>query len=263
MAWAIALMLSVASTEAIESGADGRRQQAEKHFRQGLALRARPDAARAEFRRAAEAYEELYQLGFRTPLLCRSMGHAWLLAGDGPRAILAYRRGLAQAPNDRKLQESLAYTREQVAYSAVNPVGQQPMDHWPPWLPRPTPTPLLLVALAAYTLGWLLATRWAMVRGGRLAALAITAFLVAALAGTGWGILQSQRQHQRAFPLVVIAEDVVARKGDGTLYPPRFDAPLPRGVEAQLRFERGDWLQIELAGGEVGWVPRTSVWIDR
>jgi hypothetical protein len=35
-----------------------------------------------------------------------------------------------------------------------------------------------------------------------------------------------------------------------------------RGVEARLLFARGDWLQIELAGGEVGWVPRRLVLVD-
>ena len=52
------------------------------------------------------------------------------------------------------------------------------------------------------------------------------------------------------------------RKGDGLAFPPRYGAPLNRGVEARLLFERGDWLQIELSGGEVGWVPRAYALVD-
>jgi uncharacterized protein YgiM (DUF1202 family) len=64
-------------------------------------------------------------------------------------------------------------------------------------------------------------------------------------------------------PLVVIAEDnVILRKGNGLSYPPRYEQPVNRGVEARLRYERGDWLQIELAGGEVGWVPRAVALVD-
>ena len=64
-------------------------------------------------------------------------------------------------------------------------------------------------------------------------------------------------------PLVVIADDgVLLRKGNGLTYPPRYDTPVNRGVEARLLFDRGEWLQIELAGGEVGWVPRRYVLVD-
>src|SRR5262249_34338620 len=52
------------------------------------------------------------------------------------------------------------------------------------------------------------------------------------------------------------------RRGGGATSPPRYDTPLNRGVEARLLFARGDWLQVELAGGEVGWVPRRSVLIE-
>jgi hypothetical protein len=36
-----------------------------------------------------------------------------------------------------------------------------------------------------------------------------------------------------------------------------------RGVEARLLFEREGWAQIELAAGEVGWVPREYLLVDR
>ena len=89
-------------------------------------------------------------------------------------------------------------------------------------------------------------------------------------------------------PLVVIAQDgVLLRKGNGEAYPRRYDTPVNRGVEARLVEEREGfpatrgavglalgaptgvvaehqgWVQIELAGGEVGWVPRRFVLIDR
>src|SRR5439155_27372853 len=69
-------------------------------------------------------------------------------------------------------------------------------------------------------------------------------------------------------PVVVIAEDGVAddgvqlRKGNGFSYPPRHETRLYRGAEARLRHGRGDWLQVELASGEVGWIPRWTALID-
>jgi hypothetical protein len=74
--------------------------------------------------------------------------------------------------------------------------------------------------------------------------------LAADLAFEHWAS-RAEGQH----PLVVIADDgVLLRKGNGEAYPRRYDTPLNRGVEARLLYARGDWLQIELTSGEVGWV---------
>jgi hypothetical protein len=68
-------------------------------------------------------------------------------------------------------------------------------------------------------------------------------------------LLVRQERWRQDRPIVVIAADgVLLRRGDGSLFPPRYDTPLNRGVEAELLFRRGGWLQIELSGGEVGWV---------
>jgi hypothetical protein len=52
------------------------------------------------------------------------------------------------------------------------------------------------------------------------------------------------------------------RRGDGVRFPPRYDTAIYRGVEGRLLFERGDWIQIELSAGEIGWVPRAAVLVD-
>ena len=79
-------------------------------------------------------------------------------------------------------------------------------------------------------------------------------------------LLDADRRHHADAErtLVVIKDDgVLLRKGDSLKYPPRYKTPLNRGVEARLVRERGEWAQIELVGGEIGWVPRSFVLIDR
>ena len=64
-------------------------------------------------------------------------------------------------------------------------------------------------------------------------------------------------------PLAVIADDgVLLRRGDGLSYPARYETPVNRGVEARVLTERRNWLQIELSGGEIGWVLREYVLLD-
>jgi hypothetical protein len=65
-------------------------------------------------------------------------------------------------------------------------------------------------------------------------------------------------------PLVVISADqTYFHKGNHSLYPRAYDTPLNRGSEARLLQVRGDWLQIELTGGQVGWVPQERALFDR
>jgi hypothetical protein len=232
-------------------------RQAETAFRDGARLHERPAEARRAFTEAAEQYEELQRRGAANVALFRDEGNAYLLAGDLPRAILAYRRGLRLAPNDAVLRGNLDFARSQVAYPQPGTFGRPPVEVLPPWVPRVPSGAILFLALLLYGLGCMSLARWWMVRGRDLVTIACLALGSALLLGTVLGVRARREQYEARHPLVVIADDgVLLRRGNGLTYPPRYETPVNRGVEARLLFERGDWLKIELAGGESGWVPR-------
>jgi hypothetical protein len=240
-------------------------RQAREAFTEGVRLRDDADKARPLFRRSAELFEELRRRGAANPALFRDQGNACLLADDLPGAILAYRRGLRMAPNDHVLQQLLADAREQVVYPQPGTFARPPTELRPPWLPRLPLIGGLLLAWGFYALSWVCLARWWMLRRGPflslgLAALAVTALLAAAAIAE-----EMQDRDARERPLVVIADDgVLLRKGNGTAYPRRHETPVNRGVEARLLYdERPGWVQIELSGGETGWVPREYVLIDK
>ena len=54
---------------------------------------------------------------------------------------------------------------------------------------------------------------------------------------------------------VVLAEQVIARKGDGESYEPAFREPLHAGAEFRLVEKRAGWLLIELRDGRTCWLP--------
>lgn len=238
--------------------------EAEAAFAAGLAHRDDAAQARPHFRRAADLYEQLRQQGVSHPSFYLNQGNVALLADDLPAALLAYHRGLRLRPHDRALQAQRTWAREQVAYPQPGAFARPPVEHRPPWLPR-------LPVLAGLALTWLLfavgcvaLTRAAMGRSGRLVSFGIAAFLLAGLIGGALVWQENDDREEERHPLVVIAQDgVLLRRGNGEVYPRRSDVPLPRGVEARWRFERGDWVQIELGSGEVGWVPREYVLVDR
>jgi tetratricopeptide (TPR) repeat protein len=238
-------------------------EQAETAFREGVRLRDDAAQARPHFARAAEGYEELLRRGRNNPLLYRNLTHAYLLAGDLPRAILTCRRGLRRAPGDGGLRSDLAAIRELVVFPPYSSLGRPPDDNRPPWWPSFKAGTLAALAAGFYALACLCLTRWLMVRRLGLVLTAGGCLAAAIALGVVAGIEASREREAIAHPLVVIAADgVLLRRGDGLTYPPRYDAPVNRGVEARLLFARGEWLQIELAGGEVGWVPRRLVLVD-
>jgi uncharacterized protein YgiM (DUF1202 family) len=92
---------------------------------------------------------------------------------------------------------------------------------------------------------------------------AIACFITAAVFLTALVAEELRARDLQTRPVVVITDDgVLLRAGNGLRYPAAYETPLSRGVEARLLFTRGDWLQIELSGGEVGWVPREYALTD-
>jgi hypothetical protein len=234
--------------------------RAEKEFDEGLRLRQAGQRSREHFRAAVSAYEELHRRGANNSLLLGNLGNARMLAGDLPSAILAYRLGLRIAPADRFLQKNLSEARQRVAFREGSLVGRPTEDDRPRWLRLPGNGWLFALAMLGYAGGCAAMTRWWMLRGRSM--LIAAAVLLTATAGMAVLLYRlDPRRTER--PIVVIALDgIQLRKGNSRLFPPRYETPLNRGVEAKLRYRKGGWLQIELAGGEIGWVAESEVVVE-
>jgi hypothetical protein len=229
--------------------------QAETAFAHGLRLREAGERGGTSFRQAAQAYEQLRSRGVRNPLIDRNLGNAYYLAGDLPQAILAYRRGLRRAPADPVLRDHLEQARAQVNFAEGSSTGRPRPSSRPGWLVALGPGWLFFLFTLTYSAGWICLVRWWMVRQGRFLAAGVGLLVLAA--ATGW--LLGDRPWRQEGTLVVARDGVLLRKGNGRSFPVWTDTPINRGVEARLLFRRDDWLQIELAGGEIGWVHAADV----
>jgi hypothetical protein len=258
MTAAALVLLAVVPTSAAAD--DDVLADAERAFAEGTALRLDAAKARPTFARAAAGYDELWRRGHHNPDLALNRAGAHRLAGNLPRATAALHEGLAVARWHRPLQVALEDARAAVAYPLVGDLAVQC---------RPTPTATIgtrMSAAEAWLLAgglWLLAcggvARFAMTRAGWWLAFAGVALAALALLGVLWWQDARLCRRDAAEPLVIVAQDVTLRRGNAEGYPARLEPRLPRGVEARELTRRGGWVQVQLAGGVVGWIPASAV----
>jgi hypothetical protein len=250
---ASSLAQSARSDEAVLDEAIG-------EFERGKQAKDDVAASSKHFTRAADLFAELQQRGVRNPALYLNQGNAELLAGRLGQALLAYHRGLQLAPNDATMRDHRDYARTRVRFASA--VGRQPTSAWPPWLPQPTMTFTAIVFFLCYGLTWIAFTRWRMTRERRPLLIGSALLALTMLAGIGAWYLREQEAREEREPFVVVAaaDGTALQRGNGESYPRLMS--LPQGLEARRLHERGDWLQIQLATGEIGWVRRADVLID-
>ena len=233
---------------------------AERAFAEGVAHRDDADTARPRFREAARGYDALWARGAHNPALAINRARAHRLAGDLPGSIAAFHDGIAAARYDRSLQVGLEDARNAVQYPLEGDLAGR-------CRPRPARTIGTRMSPAeayiAAGIGWALVCfgvfRFATTRLPRALVFAGVWVVVLGILGGLWAYDWRRQSQENALPRVVVARDVVLRKGNGESYPPRLEARLPAGVEARERARRGGWVQVELAGGEVGWLPEAGI----
>ena len=206
---------------------------------------------------AAQQYEFLVEEeGVHNGNLFYTLGNSWFLAGDIGRAILNYRRAEQYLPNNSDVQHNLKTALEQRT----------------DLIPEKEPHPL-----AAKLLGWhfktppifrwwLFAFCWVVFWGAglwlgrtRKKEAHITAFATGILSVVLMAsLLTESLLKQQTEPGVVVAAEVLARKGDGEIYAPAFLDPLHSGAEFERLENREKWWHIRLADGQECWIPSSA-----
>jgi hypothetical protein len=147
----------------------------------------------------------------------------------------------------------VAYPAEEEPAARVRPDPPASLRH------RVSPNDLFLAACVAallVTVG--LARRFTSGGGWTDLLLGIGAVTLVLVAVAALRIRADERADAAA-PVVVIAADVDLRTGNGNAFPTRIGARLPAGAEVRELGRRGGWVQIELPGSAVGWVPAGAV----
>jgi hypothetical protein len=260
---ATALFLLVCgSSHAAVLGSDNQTVELAEHsFLLGAHTRHDAVKSRWAFGVSAQRFDSAWQTrANRTPTLALNRGRAHYLAGNLPQAIRAFRDGLDLYPWDAELQRGLALCRAAVAY----PTEAEPAERVRPDPPsglRNRVSPLDLFAASA--VGSLLLVvglaRRFTARDGWAVPVAVVGGVVLLLVAGAWWQTDRERRRDRDTPVAVLSADTVLRTGNGPSFPARLEAALPRGAEVRELGRRGGWVQVQLPGGAVGWVPESAV----
>jgi len=212
----------------------------------------------AECRAVAARYEELLVRVGANGAVLHGLGNAWFRAGDAGRAIAAWRQAERLRPRDPWLAANIAQARQGL------PTAAPPLpDLLLPWRRHLATGEQAWAFTASVALACLalLCQRLLPRTRAPWRAVAWLAAAVAALALLTFARTVQLAAFTRQAVICGSAEagDVVVRKGDGESFAPALTEPVRPGTECVLLDARSGYVQVELPGGHVGWVPEGRV----
>lgn len=208
-------------------------------------------------RQASDGFEALRIAGVRSAALEYNLGNTYFRLGELGRAVLHFRRAALLAPRDERIRANLAYVQERVSPRIVSSGSAQLVDRLMFWSRGTTAAEKLLLTALFSAVGWtglLLSLRW------RAAPLSVGSLVIVGLGLANAGLLVWELHSARTTPAAVIVQGTPQlRHGRGEAYElVRRDALGP-GVELRVLEVRGDWLRVELADGQSGWLPAGGI----
>ena len=216
------------------------------------------EAAVDLYAKAVMRYERIVKEGgIENGKLYYNIGNAYFRMKDPGRAILNYRRAQRYIPNDPNLHQNLQYARARRVDSIEERQKTRVLKTLFFWHYDLSTRTRSIVFMTAFVLLWCCALARLFVRWPFAGRLRWILLVVSLLAG---GSLTAEMMHYRMVrPGVIVAGEVLARKGDSETYEPSFKEPLHAGTEFVLVEDRGDWYHIELMDGRRCWTPAASV----
>lgn len=256
---AIAIAVNAAAHAATVADLD----RAQREYDRGVELKAtKPAEARAAFAESAALFQHVVNAGADNAALHFNLGNAYVQSGDLGRGIASYLRARRLAPHDPVIGANLATARTDVMTKiAGDAVDDGSRIGWWRFVDE---SARLWTSIGLWLLFWGLVI-WPLVvptRAPRRSSLPVralrgTALLGALLIGSTVAIdrwLVATRQLG-----VIVATDVVVRKGNGDGFEPQVAEKLTPGVECMVLEARPGWARVRLNDGTEGWVRESQL----
>lgn len=224
-----------------------------KAFDEGTQLSLQNPAGAAErYRQAADVWTRVVDSGVVNGKLYYNLGNAHLRLGRIGKAIIAYRRAQRLNPTDGRVVANLRSARNLSAThieASAESVLIRKLFFWhfdTSIKGRAVAAEVFIgAAWLALIVGLFVRRRWLGSLGGTAMVLGVVLIVSVAVQ---WRAETSSPEG------VLIANEVVVRKGNDESYQPQFNEPLSQGVEFRVLESRSEWYRIRLANGKEGWI---------
>ncbi len=233
--------------------------EAKQYFRQAADMTATdPEQAKDLYRKAALRLERIAQEGnIKNGKLYYNIGNAYFRIGDIGSAILYYRRAQQLIPNDANLQQNLEYARSKRTDQIEEQQQTKILKTLLFWhYDLSAKTQLILFTLCFIFFCIVASVRLFWKKYVFFWLMGISVFISLLFMGSLFVQALSQANNIDG---VILANEVIARKGNSETYQPSFETPLHAGTEFELIEKREDWYHINLPDGRKCWLPQQSV----
>lgn len=229
-------------------------QEAEAQFRSGNAA-----YQAGRFEEARDAYEGILAAGSESATLYYNLGNAYFKLGDLGKAVLSYERARRLDPGDEDIRANLDLANSLLADEITPLPGFLPLRVMR-WGVEVLPRSLLLhLSGVGYVLAGLGAALWILIRGPRgrwwSGWVASAAAVVALLAGAN--LLARDWLAGQESSGVILADEVAVYSAPSEDHDLQLFT-IHEGTKVRIDQESGEWAEVVLADGKVGWVHRNA-----
>jgi hypothetical protein len=261
--------------------------EANRYYEEGLQTE-EASAQELLFEKALLRYKQLFEQGHivNGRLFC-NIGNIYAKLGERAKAVLFYKRGLYYGPREYRCKNNLYYLRNRLLETENSLEGERTSSHAfrPPIFTPKTAFTLFTIFFILATIGTALLLWGMLVRAGgsvpffrlrsrrttplesgpdrtrdnllRGIQTAVTYFVVS----TGFAavfFLAATCFIKFSPPQGVVMKEVTLREGDGVVFSPIKELPLPPGTEITVIGEGSGWYRIKTADRTEGWIPSES-----
>jgi hypothetical protein len=205
------------------------------------------------YAQAAAAYQKLIDSDRISPEIYFNAGNAWFKANQLGRAIYCYRRAEELAPRDPDIRANLQIARTQAGTNTASLPG----NRWTRWVGRLTLNEWTLAASVSVALFFfILLARQTSANFNRSAGSITVALAVLSVWLLGCLGMSVDQQLMEKSSIVIVPEAVVRR---GPMVESQSAFTAHDGAELSVLGRDGDWLQVNSASHQIGWLPQEDV----
>lgn len=215
--------------------------------------------ARNDFEKAAKLYEEVLASGVEAPEVYYNLGNTYYRLNKPGLSILNYERARKLAPNDADIKHNLELANQRIT-DKIDPVPQLFIEEWKSdFLNMFSATGWAVVCIILFICFLLMlalfitGTRTGIRQMGFWSGIVLLAFTVVSF-------FMARRQNiilMEAQEAVVTTSSVTVKGSPNEKGTKLF--VIHEGTKVEIEEIEGNWVEVKIANGNVGWVPASSI----